>query len=444
MKPRWISLLAVVLALVLSTLACNLPGGGDADATILARSVQETVAADVAADGLQPQDQAQPPENGSDDEPVGPTETPEPTDTPTITPTPTPSVPMVSVSVNTNCRTGPGTVYDLVGGLLVGESAEIVALSSVSNYVIIELPDGSGRECWLWMQYGTQTGDTTGLPVLAPPPTPTPTPVPLAFSLTFYGAMDCGMADIAFYRMTNTGGVTFESASVSAEDIDEGFPVYNATDYIVDVPDCLIGSPPTNLPPGATGYIAAGFPFTIAGDTIQATVTLCTEDGLGGECISHSNTTTIPSISDVNAKENFAAVDTQQILDDLLTIPITTWTYIDQEREGRHIGPMAQDFNQTFGVGEYDDMLQAVDIYGVAFASIQALAERNADQAAQLDALRAQNEALLARMEALEVNDPPGILLTVLVLGIGGMLLVGLVINRRRRVVPCEEDLPDR
>jgi hypothetical protein len=106
-----------------------------------------------------------------------PVDTPLPTDTPTITPTFTPSVPMVTVSVNTNCRTGPGVVYDLIGALLVGEQAVVVGKYSAGNYWIINNPDASGT-CWLWGQYATVSGNTAGLPEYAAPPTPTPTNTP--------------------------------------------------------------------------------------------------------------------------------------------------------------------------------------------------------------------------------------------------------------------------
>ena len=106
-----------------------------------------------------------------------PSSTPFPTDMPTITPTSTSSVPMVTVSVNTNCRTGPGVVYELVGGLLVGEQAVVVGKYSAGNYWIINKPNSSGT-CWLWGQYATVTGNTAGLPEYTPPPTPTPTITP--------------------------------------------------------------------------------------------------------------------------------------------------------------------------------------------------------------------------------------------------------------------------
>ena len=84
---------------------------------------------------------------------------------------------MATVSVNTNCRTGPGVVYDLIGALLVGEQAVVVGKYTAGNYWIINNPDSSGT-CWLWGQYATVSGNTAGLPEYSQPPTPTPTNTP--------------------------------------------------------------------------------------------------------------------------------------------------------------------------------------------------------------------------------------------------------------------------
>jgi hypothetical protein len=107
------------------------------------------------------------------------TATPELTSTPEFTPTPT--VPTVSVSVNTNCRTGPSTQYDLVGGVNVGQTAVVVGKSTSTGYWIINNLNGSGT-CWLWGQYATVSGNTAGLPEYPIPATPTPSPTPTATS----------------------------------------------------------------------------------------------------------------------------------------------------------------------------------------------------------------------------------------------------------------------
>jgi len=107
-----------------------------------------------------------------------------PTLTPTIAYTPTSSIPMVTVSVGTNCRAGPGRVYDLVDGLMVGEQAEIIGLAPLGiDYVVIIRPHGPG-ESWLWLQYATITGDTSRLPLAIMPPTPSATATPTVTSTT--------------------------------------------------------------------------------------------------------------------------------------------------------------------------------------------------------------------------------------------------------------------
>ena len=88
-----------------------------------------------------------------------------PTPTPTPTNTSTPVVPIIEVSIDTNCRSGPGKEYDMVGALLVGETTEILAASSVPNYWIVDNPVYPGHECWLWARFATVSGDTSQLPV---------------------------------------------------------------------------------------------------------------------------------------------------------------------------------------------------------------------------------------------------------------------------------------
>jgi uncharacterized protein YgiM (DUF1202 family) len=75
----------------------------------------------------------------------------------------TSSAPTVRVSVGTNCRTGPGKAYFIVGGLRVGETAEVVGKKTSYNYWIIKNPDASG-DCWLWGYYATVAGNTSNLP----------------------------------------------------------------------------------------------------------------------------------------------------------------------------------------------------------------------------------------------------------------------------------------
>ncbi len=110
-------------------------------------------------------------------EPEQPTATPVPseTPTPTITLTPTSSVPQARLTQNTNCRTGPERVYDLIRTFLIGESAEIIGKNSRGDYYYVTDGANRSRDCWLWDRYVEVSGDISQIPVFTPPPTPTPT-----------------------------------------------------------------------------------------------------------------------------------------------------------------------------------------------------------------------------------------------------------------------------
>src|SRR5439155_9932605 len=103
------------------------------------------------------------------------------------------------------------------------------------------------------------------------------------------------------------------------------------------------------------------------------------------------------SISDRNAKTNFAFVDGLDIVSRLAEIPVQTWNYKSQETSIRHIGPMAQDFAAAFAVGEDDKHITTVDADGVALAGIQGLNEGAKEQDAKIAALE-QRVAELEKM----------------------------------------------
>jgi hypothetical protein len=112
------------------------------------------------------------------------------------------------------------------------------------------------------------------------------------------------------------------------------------------------------------------------------------------------------SISDRNAKENFAPVDALAVLARVVSLPIATWNYKSQDASIRHLGPMAQDFKAAFGLGESDTGIATVDADGVALAAIQGLNQKVETRSRELEArsrkLEAENAALKARLERLE------------------------------------------
>ena len=79
------------------------------------------------------------------------------------------------------------------------------------------------------------------------------------------------------------------------------------------------------------------------------------------------------SLSDYNAKAGFIPVDGYRVLEQLMSVPISTWYYRAQDPSIRHIGPMAQDFYAAFHVGQDNRYISTVDEEGVALAAIQEL-----------------------------------------------------------------------
>jgi hypothetical protein len=108
-----------------------------------------------------------------------------------------------------------------------------------------------------------------------------------------------------------------------------------------------------------------------------------------------------PAISDRDQKTAFETVDPQSVLDRVVSMPISQWTY-RIEPGSRHIGPMAQDFHQRFGLGADDRHIHPVDGVGVSLAAIQALNARLETLARQNETLRGENDALRTRLDRLE------------------------------------------
>jgi len=108
------------------------------------------------------------------------------------------------------------------------------------------------------------------------------------------------------------------------------------------------------------------------------------------------------SVSDRNAKQNFAPVDGTGLLARLASIPVLTWNYKAQDASIRHLGPMAQDFYAAFQVGEDNKHIATVDADGVALAAIQALYQRSVQKDRKIEQLTQEVDELRARLTRLE------------------------------------------
>lgn len=282
---RTIGLIGIV---VLVTAACMIPGSS----AVPMNPIEQTSAAETVVAAVVQTQLAQltiepsiPPIN-KPTLPVVPTQSPQSSATMTLTPepsfTPTLQKPSLTVSTNTNCRTGNGKNYDYVGALVTGEQAEILARDS-GNYWYVRLP--SGTMCWLWGYYATITGDTSALPVFTPPPSPTPAP-----DFTFsYKSLGVGPGyQCLMFEVKNTGSLTWESFRLEAHNTTQGVGGTLTRDEFTNFDQwCSPAGGQTSLTPGSSGtaYSTITMPGNPAGNSGDAILTLCSQNGLAGQCL---------------------------------------------------------------------------------------------------------------------------------------------------------------
>ncbi len=115
------------------------------------------------------------------------------------------------------------------------------------------------------------------------------------------------------------------------------------------------------------------------------------------------------TLSDATAKTAFEAIDARAILEKLVSLPIMSWQYKAQGANVRHIGPTAQAFKASFGVGDTDRGISTVDADGIAFAAIKGLNEKLEattrllkQRDDRIDALSRANELLKEEMLAIK------------------------------------------
>lgn len=101
-------------------------------------------------------------------------------------------------------------------------------------------------------------------------------------------------------------------------------------------------------------------------------------------------------------KDDFARVDVLDVLSRVVAMPVQTWFYKNDHEEGRHMGPVAEDFARMFALGNDDKHIGAVDESGVAFAAIQGLNKKIEAEQAENAALRSKLDEVVARLSKLE------------------------------------------
>ncbi|MFZ0429991.1 MAG: tail fiber domain-containing protein, partial [Acidobacteriota bacterium] len=103
--------------------------------------------------------------------------------------------------------------------------------------------------------------------------------------------------------------------------------------------------------------------------------------------------------SDRNKKTDIRPLSSEEVLETIARLPVSTWRFKTESTQIRHAGPMAQDFYAAFGLGNDDKTISASDISGLALAAIQGLYQQNVQTRAELVSKGAALRRLQAQMQ---------------------------------------------
>ena len=113
-------------------------------------------------------------------------------------------------------------------------------------------------------------------------------------------------------------------------------------------------------------------------------------------------------VSDRDSKENFEPAPVADVLAKLVAMPLFSWNFKGADPTIRNLGPTAQDFHASFGLGSNSRTIASGNLDGVALAAIQGLnakvEELRAAKDAEIVELRRANEELRRAVEVLSAR----------------------------------------
>lgn len=252
-------------------------------------------------------------------------------------------------------------------------------------------------------------------------PDPTPFPPTHSGNVTIAGRLcvgdDCADAETfpfeaikmkqnnAWIETDDTSGAMFPARNWRLQFNDAGNFVAGATNHfaVVDRGDTSLiavsilqldaGAPPDSIRVDQNGNVGLGTA------TPSATLQVAGDAVVDGDFTAGSSR---------DIKHRFETVDPREVLDRLMALPITEWSYRDGDSKARHIGPVSEDFHAAFGLGRDDRHVSPIDLSGVAFAAIQGLHRELDERRAEIADLKESRDRLLRRLEALEARLESG------------------------------------
>ena len=260
-----------IIVLWLATLAC----GGIANVpTVDPNAAQTAIVETIAA--IQTQTTPTTP-------PTSTVELPTATQAPTLTaePTGTSTVPMIAVTVATNCRIGPGTEYERVGMLLVGSTTEIVGRDPFGQYWYVRNPSFGPEYCWLSAKYAIITGNPFSLPLQA-----LPGGQELNFEAEYRAQGQCSGKFWSNIKLTNPSRGTFKSINLVASDEETGdVRSYTGNEFSFQDGCAPIGGKSSIGPESSVTISTPTFAYNLNAHSMSVTITLCAEANLTGQCV---------------------------------------------------------------------------------------------------------------------------------------------------------------
>jgi hypothetical protein len=216
--------------------------------------------------------------------------------TATLTPesfTSTPGELTLTINKNTNCRQGPASYYPLVVTLKAGAKVKVLGRNAHSDYFNVQPFASSGASCWVWSNYATLSGTTSGLsvftaipgPTLTDTPTPTPTQAP-SFSGKYISLNSCGTDFSLRFFIKNTSSITWQSIKIKIVDNDTATTVRHISNTFTSYNGCTKEISQKDLAKGEEGYVTSydpgQFGYDPTGHSLTVTVMLFSEDDQKG------------------------------------------------------------------------------------------------------------------------------------------------------------------
>jgi hypothetical protein len=174
-----------------------------------------------------------------------------------------------------------------VSALRVGETATVVGRNAAGTYWIIQTPGRTNETCWLWGQYATLTGDTNALPIFTPSASAVTSTPTAAFDVAYERLENCtGTGWWVDLGLENAGGLTFRSITFTIEDRDTNVTLTQRVNGFTNKNGCTETVTRDTLAPDVSRTVSS--PVLTAnpdGHRLRATITLCSNTGQSGTCI---------------------------------------------------------------------------------------------------------------------------------------------------------------